>query len=111
MERMATQSPDQVAPVPVHLPESPGDESFSPVQWEVMKALMTTVLPSLSRQSAITNRTVEGTVSDEQYEQAVNHMRQTMANAPNDEELEEYLAESPYDTEVWGTYHHIVPFV
>lgn len=100
MERMATQKPDQLSPVPTSLPAPPGDEAYTPAQWAVFKSIVTTVLPSIIRQSNTTNRAAEGTVPDKKYDEAVVHLRRSMVAAPNDKELEEYLLESPYDTEV-----------
>lgn len=101
MDGMATQKKsDQLAPVLISLPEPPGDEAYTPVQWKVFKSIMTTILPSVIRQSSTTNRAVEDTVPDKKYDEAVVHLRRSMMAAPSDKELEEYLLESPYDSEV-----------
>lgn len=104
---MPTQQPDLLAPVATDLPESPSDEAFTPIQWEVMKSIMTAIVPSLSRQSSVKNRSVEGIVPDKVYDEAIEHLRRTTVAAPNDKDLEEYLLESPYDTDVRRPCHHI----
>lgn len=102
MAEMDTQQPDNLGPLPNRLPEGPGDESYTPAQWEMMKAIMNTVVPSVTRQTRIGNRTGEGTVPDEKYDKAVEHLRRTMVATPSDEALEQYLLEQPYDSEVRG---------
>lgn len=97
---MATQQPDLLTPVPTSLPEAPSDDVYTPLQWEVMKSILTAVIPSLSPQSSIQRLAAQGTIPDKRYQEAVEHLMRTMVSPPTDKELEEYLMESPYDNEV-----------
>lgn len=56
---------------------------------------MDTIIPSIRRETTTSNKIAQLTVSDVQYNTAVDHLKNTVVNPPTNESLDEYLDERP----------------
>lgn len=97
MTGVSSSQMDALAPLPVPLPEGPSEKYFTDEQWTTLMAIMDTVIPSVRRESASGNKTSQLTVPDVEYNAAVDHLKETVVNAPESESLDEYLDEKPSD--------------
>lgn len=99
---MNTLQPEQLGPISTNLPESPRDEALTPIQWEVLRSIISTVIPALSRESSVVGnkKVIGGTVSDKRYNEAVANLRKKTVVSLSDKQMEAYLLETPYDNPV-----------
>ena len=58
-------------------------------------AIMDTIIPSIRKESNTSNKIEQLTVSDVQYDTAVDHLKSTVVEPPTSEALDEYLDERP----------------
>ena len=79
----------------VPLPESPGDEHFTPAQWTTLLAIMDTVIPAVHRESTTSYQLSQLTITQTEFNAAVDHLKATVVDAPSVEELDPYLEERP----------------
>ncbi|THV55113.1 hypothetical protein BGAL_0014g00430 [Botrytis galanthina] len=94
---MTSNMVDIIAPIVTPLPDPPGDQYFTDLQWTTLMAIMDTVIPSIHKASVTNDPFSQLSVPDEQYSDAVAHMRTTISSPPSSEALEAYLNEKPSD--------------
>lgn len=86
---VATQ--DLTAPVPTRLPPLLSTDHFSEAQWEILFALVDAVLPPVVVESTMTDKRNQLRISQEQYEEAYEHILSSMAEPPELDKFKEYL--------------------
>lgn len=92
---MTTRQMELLAPLANPLPDlAPGDP-FTEEQWTILMAIMDTIIPSIRKESNTSNKIEQLTVSDVQYDTAVDHLKSTVVEPPTSEALDEYLDERP----------------
>ena len=91
---MTTQM-ELLAPLANPLPDLPPGDPFTGEQWKILMAIMDTIIPSIRRETTASNTVDELTVSDVQYNTAVDHLKNIVVNAPTGGPLDEYLDERP----------------
>jgi hypothetical protein len=84
-----------LAPLASPLPDLPPGDPFTEEQWKILMAIMDTIIPSIRREATTDNKIDQLTVSDEQYNTAVDRLKSTVVNPPSSESLDEYLDERP----------------
>ena len=92
---MTTRQMELLAPLANPLPDLPPGDPFTEDQWKILMAIMDTVIPSIRRETTTSNKVEQLTVSDVQYNAAVDHLKNTVVNPPTNESLDEYLDERP----------------
>jgi hypothetical protein len=88
---------DVLAPLATPLPEGPAEKPFTDAQWTTLMAIMDTVIPSIRRQTTTADSLSQLTVSDVEYNATVQHLKETVVDAPDSESLDVYLNEKPSD--------------
>lgn len=88
---------DIIAPIVAPLPDPPEDQYYTDLQWSTLMAIMDTVVPSIHRASITNDPYSQLSVPDDEYNDAVSHMRTTISSPPSNEALEAYLNEKPSD--------------
>ena len=58
-------------------------------------AIMDTIVPSIRRETAATDKIDQLALSDVQYNTAVDHLKNTIVNPPTNESFDKYLDERP----------------
>ncbi|KAI9645833.1 hypothetical protein NHQ30_005268 [Ciborinia camelliae] len=94
---MTSNMVDVIAPIVAPLPDPPGDQYFTDLQWSTLMAIMDTVIPSIHRASITNDPSSQLSVPDDEYNDAVTHMQMTISSPPSNEALEAYLNEKPSD--------------
>jgi len=97
MAGLSASQADILAPLAVGLPEGPVEPYFTPEQWTTLLAILDTVVPSIRRETTTNKKNSQLTVSDVEYNAAVDHLRSNLVNPPDSESLDEYLDERPSD--------------
>jgi hypothetical protein len=92
---MTTRQMELLAPLANPLPDLPPGDPFTGEQWKILMAIMDTIIPSIRREATTNNKVDQLTVSDVQYNTAVDHLKNTVVNPPTGEYLDEYLDERP----------------
>jgi hypothetical protein len=92
---MTTRQMELLAPLANPLPDQPPGDPFTEDQWKILMAIMDTIIPSIRRETTTSNKIAQLTVSDVQYNTAVDHLKNTVVNPPTNESLDEYLDERP----------------
>lgn len=88
---------DLLAPLTNPLPEPPAGEFFTESQWTTLLAIMDTVIPSVRCESTSDHKVYQRTISDVEYNAAVDHLRRNVTDLPDNESLAELLNERPSD--------------
>jgi hypothetical protein len=86
-----------LAPLATPLPDPPAGEAFTPEQWTTLISIMDTVIPSIRREALSRNNISQYTISDVEYNKTMDHLKKTVAGAPDSEALDMYLEEKPSD--------------
>jgi hypothetical protein len=86
---------EMAAPLEVPLPQSPGDEHFTPAQWTTLLAIMDTVVPAVYRESTTSYQLSQLTIPQKEFSAAVDHLKATVVDAPSVDKLDAYLEERP----------------
>ena len=97
MSSIAASQLDILAPLATPLPEAPGDQFFTDDQWTTLMAIMDTVIPSIRRETAAKREFSQLTLSDVEYNAAIDHLKKNVVNAPDGESFDDYLEERPSD--------------
>jgi len=97
MAGLSASQADILAPLAVGLPDGPVDSYFNPEQWATLLAILDTVIPSIRRESTTEKKKSQLTVSDVEYNAAVDHLKINLVNSPDSESLDEYLDENCSD--------------
>ena len=92
---MATSQMELLAPLASPLPDLPPGEPFTEDQWKILMAIMDTVIPSIGRETTAGDNVGQLTLSDAQYNTALDNIKNTVVNPPTNESLDQYLHESP----------------
>ncbi|KAH8815658.1 hypothetical protein F5884DRAFT_187284 [Xylogone sp. PMI_703] len=92
--------PPSIGPVANHLiPDPPEGEYFTPIQWTTLLAIMDTVIPSIRKESTALasgkDDTAHVTISDSEYQKAVDNVKKRVVDAPDNDIIEAYLADKP----------------
>lgn len=93
---MATQGRSAPIPIPKPIPIS-GDGLFSGPQWSTLLALVDAAVPSIVVASSAGGSGKHIEISEQQYRDAYEHVRVSMAAPPSSDEFEEYLRARPCD--------------
>ncbi|RAL63381.1 hypothetical protein DID88_003805 [Monilinia fructigena] len=88
---------DAIAPIVAPLPDPPAGEYFTDLQWSTLMAIMDTVIPSIHKASITNDPSNQLSVPDDEYNDAIIHMRTCISSPPSNEALEAYLNEKPSD--------------
>lgn len=83
-----------LAPLAAALPDPPAEGPYTEDNWRTLLAIMDTVIPSIRRETIATDRSTQLTISDVEYNQTVNYLKNN-ANEPSSESLDEYFDERP----------------
>lgn len=86
---------EDLAPLAAALPDPPAELPFTEANWKTLLAIMDTVIPSIRRETQATDKSTQLAITDVQYNTTVNHLKDTVTNAPDSESLDEYLDERP----------------
>ena len=97
MSSIGTAIGGHLAPLASPLPDAPAGEAFTPNQWATLMAIMDTVIPSVRKGAASSNKISQHTISDVEYNKTVAHLKKTAVEVPGGEALNEYLEEKPSD--------------
>jgi hypothetical protein len=92
---MTTRQMELLAPLASPLPDLPPGDPFNEEQWAILMAIMDTVVPSIRKEKTPSDKIQQLTVSDAQYNTAVDHLKKTVCNPPTSQDLDEYLDERP----------------
>jgi hypothetical protein len=92
---MTSNQADGLTPLATPLPEGPAGEVLTAGQWTTLMAIMDAVIPSIRRETTTTDKILQLTVSDVEYNTAVSHLKKTVVDAPDGKSLDEYLDERP----------------
>ncbi len=85
--------------VPTPFPALPPDEPLTAAQWDMLMAVMDTIIPAVQREevsASLSSSTF--VISNAEYTAAVNHLQTTLSNPPTKNELDEYLKEKPSES-------------
>lgn len=88
---------DVLAPIVAPLPDPPEGQYFTDIQWSTLMAIMDTVIPSIHKASITSDPSGQLSVPDDEYDNAVAHMRKTVCSPPSNEALDAFLNEKPSD--------------
>ena len=91
---MAASQVAVLAPLVAPLPDGPSDQFFTDEQWTTLMAIMDAVIPSVRRESRTGNKKFQLTVSDVEYNSAIDHLKKSLVNCPASDTLDEYLDEN-----------------
>lgn len=92
---MSSATMETLAPLAAALPDPPNELPFTEANWRTLLAIMDTVIPSIRRETQATNNSAQLTISDIEYNTTVDHLKNTVTNAPDSESLDEYFNEKP----------------
>jgi len=95
MANVTTPQIELEAPLEVPLPESPSGDHFTPAQWTTLMAIMDAVIPAVHRENTTSYQMSQLTVSNTEFNAAMDHLKATVVEAPPAEELDAYLEERP----------------
>jgi hypothetical protein len=84
-----------LAPLANPLPEPPAGEAFTKDQWSILMSIMDAVIPSVRRESTVSNPLLQQSIPDVRYNAAVDYVKRTMPDAPDSETFDEYMDEKP----------------
>jgi hypothetical protein len=87
-----------LAPLATPLPAGPKGENFSKAQWDILLALMDTVVPRVVRAAAAGKGKLDYVVSDAEYAGIAERVGECVG-APDAATLDAYLAEQPSESE------------
>ena len=86
-----------LAPLATPLPAGPTGEHFSKAQWDIMLALMDTVVPRVVLAAAAEKGRLDYVISDEEYEDIRKRLG-VCVSPPDTATLDAYLAERPSES-------------
>ena len=92
---MASSQVEAFAPLAIPLPEGPEDKYFTDAQWTTLLAILDTVIPSITRDASTSHQINQITISDKEYNDAMDHIKANIVNPPSTELLDKYLQECP----------------
>jgi hypothetical protein len=79
------------APIPTPLPILLSGDHFSETQWQILFALVDAALPPIVVESTMTDKRNQLRISQKQYEEAYEHILNSMAEPPELDKFKEYL--------------------
>ncbi len=91
--RHTTAAAATAAPNPPQLPPHTGRDTFSETQWAVLIALLDAALPSLALESSIEDTMVQASISEAQFQDALQLAQTTMVEPPSEALLKAYLGD------------------
>jgi hypothetical protein len=80
-----------IAPVRIPLPAAVTGDHFTELQWQILFALVDAVLPPIVVESTMTDKQNQLKISQKRYEEAYDHLQNSMAGAPDLDKFKEYL--------------------
>ncbi|KAK6079302.1 Long-chain-alcohol oxidase FAO2-like protein 2 [Seiridium cupressi] len=86
-----TTIPQPAAPIPVPLPPIISESYFTSIQWEVLFAIVDTILPPIVAEAHVTDKRNQLMISRKQYDEAYDTVQTVMAEPPDQENFKEYL--------------------
>ncbi|KAH7360662.1 long chain fatty alcohol oxidase-like protein [Rhexocercosporidium sp. MPI-PUGE-AT-0058] len=87
-----------VGHLPTLLPDGPEEGPFTDANWITLLAIMDTVIPSITREKSTSSiESNQRTISEEEYQTTVTHLKETVVDPPNTKDLDEFLAERASD--------------
>lgn len=89
---MTTVQTSLFSPLATFLPEAPGDDVLTAEQWASLLAIAETVIPLISRAGNSTGK-AQLSVSESEYDNLVEDLKQSIENPPADSLIVEYLSE------------------
>ncbi len=85
--------------VPTPFPASPPGEPLTPAQWELLLAVMDTIIPAVKREDVPSSlSSSDFVISNAEYTAAFNHLQTALANPPTETALDKYLKEKPSES-------------
>lgn len=81
------------------LPSPPLGDFFNETQWTVLLSLLDAIVPSLVPASKLVDPLTQKAIPDEEFTAVLATTRKTIAESPDEETLEKYLAELPSKNE------------
>jgi hypothetical protein len=92
---MASSATELIVPVATPLPDVPPGDPFTKANWDLLMAIMDTVIPSIQRESASSKELNRRALPDLEYNAAVDRIKKAATNAPSSDLLDIYLNENP----------------
>lgn len=92
---MASKVIEVVGHLPTLLPDGPTKDPFTEANWTTLLAIMDTVLPSIQKESTASSKQYQATVSDAEFNSALELLKENVVDAPDSKSLAEYLDERP----------------
>jgi hypothetical protein len=92
---MSTRQLEMLAPLASPLPDLPPGDPFSEEQWKILMAIMDTVVPSVHRETAATDKISHLSVPDVLYKTAADNIKNSVVNAPSSEDFDDFLSQRP----------------
>lgn len=87
-----------LAPLPALLPDGPFKDPFTPAQWDILLALMDTIIPSIQRGPTKVQKATHLVVADAEYDNSIRVVKKVVAGNPDDEALDKYFNEKASDS-------------
>ncbi|KAL2074356.1 hypothetical protein VTL71DRAFT_8134 [Oculimacula yallundae] len=95
---MASQMTEVVGHLPTLLPDGPEEGPFTDANWTTLLAIMDTIIPSIKRgDSTSSSNSDQRTISGEEYQTTITHLKETVVDPPSSDDLDEYLSERASD--------------
>ncbi|KAG4430913.1 hypothetical protein IFR05_013605 [Cadophora sp. M221] len=95
---MTSKAIEVVGHLPTLLPDGPEESPFTETNWITLLAIMDTVIPSITRQKSTNSiENNQKTISEEEYQTTITHLKETVVDPPNTKNLDEFLAERASD--------------
>jgi hypothetical protein len=95
-------SVSSLAPLATPLPPPPAGAHFTQAQWDILMAIMDTIMPRIVRQSKVGELRGKEKLNvyvmpEADYRTAIAHMKESVVDPPDEETFDAYLAERPSD--------------
>lgn len=87
--------PQEHAPIATPLPDPPADDFLDTVQWDVLKALIDAVIPSVVAESTLKDDATQVSLPDHDFDQELDIAIKSMLAPPSRDVLRSYLESRP----------------
>lgn len=94
---------DDATPIPIALPELPLFDFFNEIQWDVLNALVDAVVPSITPESSVKEKTAQIVVGDDEFKAMLERTLKSLSPSKHVDEasVRGFLLERPSENPVF----------